>query len=97
MKRGILLIVILLLMTDLAVDGYLGNVKLGPLKAAVDTTLRVPRDYPSNQVDSFHSLPSLDWRDIFGPSQSQPVIPVKQLALKIINSCNCGSSGGIPQ
>jgi hypothetical protein len=97
MKRGIVLIVMLLLLFDLAEDGYLGNVKSGPLQAAVSTSVSNAHHYPSRQVDSPSSLPSPDLRDIFSSSQSHLVIPMVQLALKIINSCNTGGSGGIPQ
>ena len=100
MKRGIVLIVMLILLAlvvDLAEDGYLGNAKTGPLQAAVSHGIRHFRHYPSSQVDSSNLLPSSDWRDIFFSWQAEPVIPLGQLPVKIITSCNHGSSGGIPQ
>jgi len=98
MKRGIVLMVMLLLLTllaDLAEDGYLGNAKTGPLQAAMSHAFIHFRHYPSRQVDSSNLLPSTDWRDIFS-WQAEPVIPLDQLAVKIITSCNHGGSGGIP-
>ena len=99
MKRGIVLIVMLLLMAllvDLAEDGYLGNVMTGPLHAVVSHEPRNFTHYPSRQVDSSNLLPSSDWRDIFISWQAEPVIPLGQLPVKIITSCNHGDSGGIP-
>jgi len=98
MKRGIVLIVMLLLFVDLAEDGYLGNVKTGPpLQAVVRHELSHFPHYPSRQVDSSNLLPSSDWRDIFISRQAEPVIALGQLPVKIITSCNHGGSGGIPQ
>ena len=98
MKRGIVLIVMLLLFVDLAEDGYLGNVKIGPpLQAVVSHALSHFPQYPSRQVDSSNFLRTSDWRDIFISWQAEPVIPLGQLPVKIITSCNHGGSGGIPQ
>jgi hypothetical protein len=97
MKRGILLILMLVLLVDLAEDGYLGSVEFGPLQAAVSTSFSNFHYQSSRQVVSSRSLPSPDWRDIFNPWQSQPVMQMGQLAFKIITSCNNGGSGGIPR
>jgi hypothetical protein len=96
MKRGILLIMVLFLLVDLAEDGCLGNVKIGPLQAAVSVAISIFPHHPSRQVDSPRSLPSPDWRDIFSLWQSQPVMQGGQQAPKMITSCNNGGSGGIP-
>ena len=96
MKRGIVLIVVLLLLVDLAGDGCLGNPKFGPLQAAVSHVLSHFPHYPFKKVDSSNLLSSSDWRDMFSSRQAEPVIPISQLPLKIITSCNNGSSGGIP-
>jgi hypothetical protein len=96
MKRGIVLMVMLLLLVDLAEDGYLGNVKTGPLQAVVSHGLSHFRHYPSRQFDSSNLLPSSDWRNIFISWQAEPVITPGQLPVKIITSCNHGGSGGIP-
>jgi hypothetical protein len=97
MKRGILLIVMLLLLVDLAEDGCLGKVKFGPLQAAVSTSFSNFHHYPTGQLDSTHSLPSPDWPDMSGSRQFQLVTQMGQLALKIMSFCNHGSSGGIPR
>jgi hypothetical protein len=98
MKRGIVLMVMLLLLVDLADDGYLGDVKTGaPLQAVVSHGLSHFHHSPSRQDDSSKLLPSSDWRDIFISWQAEPVIPLGQLPVKIITSCNHGGSGGIPQ
>ena len=99
MKRGIVLMVMLLLLTllaDLAEDGYLGNAKNGPLQAAVSHAFIHFRHFPSRKVGSSNLLPSSDWRDIFSSWQAEPGIPLGQLPVKIITSCNHGGSGGIP-
>ena len=95
MKRGILLILMMILLVDLAEDGYLGNVKVGPLHTIVSTFLGNSPHYHFRQVESSHSLPSPDFRAIFGPQQPQPIKPRVQLALKLITTCNNSSSGGI--
>jgi len=97
MKRGIVLLVMLLLLVDLAEDGYLGNAKTGPLQAAVSHGLSHFTRHPSRQVDSTNLMPSSDWRHIFISWQAESVIPLDQLPLKIITSCNHGGSGGIPR
>jgi len=96
MKRGITLIVMLLLLVDLAEDGYLGNVKTGPLQAVVSHGLGHFRHYSFRQFDSSNFLPSSDCRNIFISWQAEPVITPDQLPVKIITSCNHGDSGGIP-
>ena len=97
MKRGIALMVMLLLLFDLAEDGYLGNAKTGPLHAVVSHGLSHFTHYPSKQADSSKLLPSSDWRNILISWQAEPVIPLGQLPIKKITSCNHGGSGGIPR
>lgn len=96
MKRGIVLILMLLLLVDSAWDGYCGNVKSGPPRAAVTHDHVNPPHYPSRQVGSSHFLPSSNWRDIFSLRQVERGIPIGRLSLKIVTSCNNGGSGGIP-
>ena len=95
MNRGIVLIVMLLMLVDLAEDGCPGSFKSGPLQAAVSHVLSHFPHYPFKKVDSSNLLSSSDWRDMFSSRQAEPVIPISQLPLKIITSCNNGSSGGI--
>ena len=64
MKRGILLILTLVLLVDLAEDGCLGNVKFGPLRIIVSTSFSNSPHHHSRQVDFSYSLPSLDLRKI---------------------------------
>jgi hypothetical protein len=96
MKRGFLLILLVVLLVDLSQDGCLGEVSFGPQQVAVSTSLRDFNHPPSGQEDSSPSLPSADWRDLFNPRPSQPVVHIGQVALKIIIPCNNSSSGGIP-
>ena len=97
MKRGILLVLMLVLLVDLAEDGYLGNAKSGPLHVIVSTSLSSSPHYHFKREDSSYSLPSTHFPEIFSPRQSQPIRPRGQLALKLITICNSGSSGGIPR
>ena len=96
MKRGMWLIVILLLLVDLAGHGYLGSVKVEPPQTAVGTSCSIFHHFHSKKVDSCLSLPSQDWQDMFSPSQSKSLLSLGHLTLKIITSCNIGGSGGIP-
>jgi hypothetical protein len=97
MKRGVLLILALLLLLDLADDGYLGKAKFVPPYSTAKTSLTSAPQYDTGKIDSSGSLPSPDWRDMSGPRHLQPVMPLVQLARKIITPCNNGSSGGIPR
>jgi hypothetical protein len=96
MKRVVLLILVLVVFVDLAEDGYLGNVKHGPLQTAASVAGSIFPHHPSKQVDPPRSLPSPAWQDIFGLRRSQPVIQEGQRAPKMITFCNIGCSGGIP-
>jgi hypothetical protein len=97
MKRGIVLIVMLLLLVDVAWDGYCGNVNSGPLRAAVTHDHVDPPHYHPRQVGSSHLLPSSDWRDLFSSRPIERAIPLGQFSLKIVTSCNNGGSGGKPR
>jgi hypothetical protein len=96
MKRGIVLIIVLLCLVDLAQDGCLGSFKFVPLQATISTSLSSKHHYPSRQADLPHLLVSHDWLDMFSPNQSQQIKDLGQFASKIITSCHIGGSGGIP-
>jgi hypothetical protein len=97
MKRGILLIVMLLLLLDLAEDGCFGKVQFVPPSFATKTSLRSLQHYSSGKIDSSPALPSPNWRGMPHFRQSQPIMHMVLLALRLINTCNHGSSGGIPR
>jgi hypothetical protein len=96
MKRGIVLIVMLLLLIDLGVDGCLGKATLAPPDFSQNSSLTSPSPSEAGKVD-FHFQPS--WANNLGRSsrwQFQPVTLPVQSALKIITYCHTNSSGGIP-
>jgi hypothetical protein len=60
------------------------------------TSLAISPPYRSRQIDLPKLRTSLDWQDLFISSKVDPEIPLGQLYLKIITSCNTASSGGMP-
>ncbi len=97
MKRGILLIVALLLVLDLAEDGYLGRAKFVPPHSSAKTSLTSSPQFDSAKIDSSDLPPSQNWAKIPCPRQVQPVMQPAQQSLKITTYCNNGSSGGMPR
>jgi hypothetical protein len=96
MKRGILLILALLLILDLAEDGCLGKAKLVDSQSSAETSLSSSLLDCSGKVDPADAPPS-QGGEISCLKQCQAVIPLVQSALKIIIYNHTGSSGGIPQ
>ena len=96
MKRIVLLILALLLLLDLAEDGCLGKASFVPSHSSAETSVTSPHCYDSGKVDSRSALPSPDYGEMSGLRQLQPVTLRIHPALKIIDYCNTGSSGGIP-
>lgn len=96
MRRGIFLILMLLLLADLS-DGSLGQEKFVSTPSNSKISHTTYPQHGSVKVDSAGALSSPGCWDIFAPRQSQTVVKVRQLPRLIITSCNKGSSGGIPR
>jgi hypothetical protein len=96
MKRGIVLIVLLLLLIDMGQDGCLGKAPLVPCDFSAHTSLTSPPQYEAGKVDSHHKLSLANSRGLSGWWQFQPLSLRVQPALKIITCCHTTSSGGIP-
>jgi hypothetical protein len=96
MKRGILLILMLLLLFDLA-DGTLGKAQFFPTHSNAKISPTTAPHHGSVKVDFFDASSSPDCPDVFATIQSEPARQTGQLALTIITSCNKGSAGGIPR
>jgi hypothetical protein len=96
MKRLVLLILAIMLMTDLAEDGYLGKVKLVAPTSSAKTFLKIsPLLTCSGKIYAFDTLLS-DRGEISRLMQFKPLTHLFQPALKIIIYNHTGSSGGIP-
>jgi hypothetical protein len=80
MKRGILLILMLLLLIDLGEDGGFGKAEFVAPDSNAKISLNSFQQSDSGQIDSSQLLLSSDWRDLLGHSQSQPIKPRDQLA-----------------
>jgi hypothetical protein len=96
MKRGIVLIVMLLLLIDLGQDGCLGKAVLVPPDSSAPTSLTSPPQYEAGKVDSHYKLSLAKSGSTSGWWQFQPLSLRVQPALKIITCCHTTSSGGIP-
>ena len=96
MKRGVLLILAVLLLIDLADDGCLGKAKFLPPHSSTKISLTFPLDCDSESVDTTYAPPASNRWEICGRKQFQAVLIGVQTTLKIITFCNNGSSGGIP-
>jgi hypothetical protein len=95
MKRVVLLILALVLLSDMAEDGCLGKAKfVGPASSAKTSHTSSLKDC-TGRVDSLHSLQSPDG-DLAPPRQLQQVTLELHPALKIVVVTHSGSSGGIP-
>jgi hypothetical protein len=95
MKRVVLLILALLLLSDLAEDGSLGKATFVAPQSSAKTSLTSPLHECSGKVDSHCTLPS-DGGEISRLVLCHPVTFLVQPALKIIIYNHTGSSGGIP-
>jgi hypothetical protein len=95
MKRVVLLILVLMLLTDLGEDGCLGKATFVAPDSSAKTSLISPLLDCSGKVDSRYTLPS-QGGEISRLMQLQPVTLMVQPALKIIICNHTGSSGGIP-
>jgi hypothetical protein len=95
MKRGIVLIVMLLLLIDLGEDGCLGKATFVAPQPSAKISFTSPLVNCSGKIDSCDTLPS-DGGEISRLVQCQAVTLLVQPALKIIIYTHTGSSGGIP-
>ena len=95
MKRIVLSILVLLLISDLAEDGCLGKAKFVAPSSSAKTSITSHPHNCSGKVDNHYKLPSAGGK-ICRLMKFQPVTLVVQPALKLINSNHNGSSGGIP-
>jgi hypothetical protein len=96
MRRLIPAILVLLLLIDLADDGFPGKVRfvshVSPLSGSVASYLQ----YSVEQVDSHCEPPLPDSPGIFNHYQDQTVTCSFLNNLKKISFCHTSSSGGIP-
>jgi hypothetical protein len=96
MRRLLLLIFVLLLVVDLADDGFPGKARfVSPVSPISDSAASFP-PYDLEQVDSWCELPLIDSLGIFNHYQSQTLTCRVLHNLKRITSCHTRSSGGIP-
>jgi hypothetical protein len=96
MKRAFLLIFAVLLLLDLADDGYLGKVKFVPPHSSAKTSLTSTLQSNSGGGDLRYTMPSPAHTETCDRKQFQPILLRVHPTLKIIFSCSNGSSGGIP-
>ena len=100
MKRGILLILMLFLLVDLYEDGCLGKIDTGQLQASLSISLSKSKQHSYNPAKQFKSSLSLslqDWQKNFSQVQFPLEMPIGQIVLRKITSCNNGGSGGTPR
>jgi hypothetical protein len=97
MKRMVLLILVLLLMVDLAEDGFLGNAKVYLPGPSAETSVTSSHNHPGlNQADSRYELVSPDLPERLVDGHAQPVTLPVSSTLQIMYCCHVSSSGGIP-
>jgi hypothetical protein len=96
MKRGILLMMMLIFLADVAEDGYPGSAASGPVPAAVSQAGSRVAHHLIRPVDALTSVPASQWRGLPRPRPAAPAIPLGHRPLTILTSCNHGDAGGIP-
>jgi hypothetical protein len=95
MKRLVLLLFALLLVVDLAEDGRLGKARFVAPHSSVKVSVASPHG-GTVTLDSLDKPPPGTALGIPRHPLSQIGIPVVHHYLKHLDSCNTGSSGGIP-
>ena len=88
---------VLLLMVDLAEDGYLGNVKVYLPNPSAKTSVTSSHHHPGSSQTDFH--PEFASPDFPGPPHTVNVRPSTlhlPPTLLIMHCCHLSSSGGIP-
>jgi hypothetical protein len=97
MKRMVLFILVLLLMVDLAEDGYLGKVKFClPCHSAKTSVTSSHHNPCSGQGDFQHELASPEVTGSIRHGEAKPVRLQVPPTLQVIHCCHLSSSGGIP-
>jgi hypothetical protein len=95
-KHTLLLILALLMMLDVAQDGFLGQATFDLPHASAKTSVSTFHHTGSIQVDCRHKVTPATLRAPPGQADYQPVSFGVQPTLEIIDYRNTGTSGGIP-
>jgi hypothetical protein len=98
MKRLVLLILVLMLLVDLAEDGYLGKVTFCLPHPSAKTSVTASSKYPvSGQSDLGHepASPNLPGNPCHGDAWSVSFLFVPP-TLRIMHCCHLSSAGGLP-
>jgi hypothetical protein len=96
MRRFLMLIFVLLLLVDLADDGFLGKARFVSPVSPLSGSVASSHQYAAEQVDSWCELPLRNSPGIFNHYQNQPISCSFLNNLKKISSWHTSSSGGIP-
>jgi hypothetical protein len=96
MKRSLLLILALLLLMDLAEDGFLGKVNFYVPNPSAKTSIPASPQPDSGKTDFRHELASADLPGNPRQGDAQPVTLRVPTTLQIIHCYHLSSSGGIP-
>ncbi len=96
MKRIMLFIFVLLLMIDLADDGFFGKVEFYLPYPSAKTSITPSLHPDSGQIDFRHEIASTDLSRSFRHGDVQPVTLRVLPTLQIMHCCHLNSSGGIP-
>jgi hypothetical protein len=97
MKRMVLLILVLMLLVDLAEDGYLGKATFCLPCPSAKTTVTSSHNCPgSGQGDFGHELASPKAPGCPRHDEARPVSLHVPPILQIIHCCHLSSAGGIP-
>jgi hypothetical protein len=96
MKRVVLLILVLLLMADLAEDGYLGKPMFLPPHSSAKTSVTSSHHLDSNDIDFCLKIAAKDWPGTPRHGDDQPIILGATITLQIIHCCHISGSGGVP-
>jgi hypothetical protein len=92
----LLLILVLLLMLDLAQDGFLGKATFDLPHASAKTAVSTPHHNGSCQHNCQHKFAPATLWELSSQANFQPRPFRVKPTLKIIDYHNTGSSGGIP-
>jgi hypothetical protein len=96
MKRLVLLLLAVLLVLDLAHDGSLGKVKCVSPDSSVKVSHASPYNFAAGKLNDLHFLKYAVWLGSPIQSRYQPLVHGTHQAIRIIDCCHRGSSGGIP-
>jgi hypothetical protein len=97
MKRMVLLILVLLLVVDMAEDGFLGKVKVYLPHPSAKTSVNSSHHHPApGQTPFRHELVFTDLLGSLLDKDARPVILRVPSTLQKMYWCHLSSSGGIP-